>query len=105
LKNSISNKNFKRILYNSKSLLVRDLLFYYDAQQQPAISFIVSKQKGNAVLRNQFKRRCRRLFDQYQLNKLINYQLIIKPNKKIRGHYSWNDLSLSFEKFCSKLEL
>ncbi len=105
MKNSILNKDFKRILYNSKSLHVRDLLFYYDIDPHPGISFIVSRHAGNAVLRNKFKRRCRALFQQYGTAQLKNYKIIIKPKKTIKNHYSWNDLSLSFKEFCTKLRV
>jgi len=104
LKNSILNKEFKKVLYNSKSLHVRDLLFYYDTNTEEGVSFIVSRRTGNAVLRNKFKRRCRSLFNQYSKNKLRHYKIIIKPTKLITGRYSWNDLSRSFEQFCIKLE-
>ena len=63
MKNSIPNQEFKRTLFNSKSLLVRDLLFYYQ-KNKAGISFIVNRKKGNAVLRNLFKRRCRALYQQ-----------------------------------------
>ena len=105
MKNSVLNKDFKRILYHSKSLPVRDLLFYYAKHPHTSISFIVSRQKGNAVLRNQFKRRCRALLNQYSQKKLKGYCVIIKPNQKIKDNYSWNELSLSFEEFCSKLSI
>ncbi len=105
MKRSITTKDFKKILFNSKSLLVRDLLFYYTLNNNTAISFIVSRHKGNAVLRNQFKRRCRALLVQYSTKKLKGYSVIIKPNQKIKGNYSWEELSLSFEEFCSKLAI
>ena len=105
MKNSVLNKDFKRILYHSKSLPVRDLLFYYTKYPSTSISFVVSRQKGNAVLRNQFKRRCRSLFTQYSKTQLKGYCIIIKPNKKIKYNYSWDELSLSFEEFCSKLAI
>ena len=105
MKNSILNKDFKRVLYNSKSLHVRDLLFYYDIDAQPGVSFIVSRRTGNAILRNKFKRRCRSLFQKYSANQLKKYKIIIKPQKSIKNHYSWNDLSLSFKEFCTKLRV
>ena len=71
----------------------------------PGISFIVSRRTGNAVLRNKFKRRCRALFQQYHTAQLKNYKIIIKPKKTIKNHYSWNDLSLSFKEFCTKLRV
>tara|TARA_B100001123_G_scaffold449379_1_gene614465 strand:+ start:1385 stop:1702 length:318 start_codon:yes stop_codon:yes gene_type:complete len=104
LKNSISNKDFKQILYYSKSLPIRDLLFYYKKEHKTAISFIVSKKMGSAVIRNKFKRRCRSLFNTYQKNQLKNYQIIIKPQHRIDEQYSWDNLSLCFAEFCSKLE-
>ena len=104
MKNSISNQDFKQILNQSQSLLVRDLLFYYD-NQPSAISFIVNRKKGGAILRNQFKRRCRALFNLYKKNELKNIRIIIKPNKVLKNNFSWQELSLSFENFCSKLEL
>ncbi len=105
MKNSILNKDFKRILYNSKSLHVRDLLFYYDINDQPGISFIVSRRTGNAVIRNKFKRRCRALFQKHSANQLQKYTIIVKPKKSIKNHYSWDELSLSFEDFCTKLRV
>tara|TARA_B100000029_G_C16701352_1_gene639535 strand:- start:156 stop:473 length:318 start_codon:yes stop_codon:yes gene_type:complete len=105
VKDSISNQNFKKILYHSKSLHVRDLLFYYKPNTTPAVSFIVSRHKGGAVLRNKFKRRCRALFNNYKVKKLNKYKIIIKPTSLLKEHYSWNDLSLSFEEFCSKLKI
>jgi len=103
LKNSVINKDFKRVLHNSKSLQVRDLLFYYDTNTKNGISFIVSRRTGNAVLRNQFKRRCRALFRTYSANQLERYTIIIKPTQALKNHYSWHDLSRSFEHFCIKL--
>lgn len=103
MKNSILNKDFKQVLYNSKSLHVRDLLFYYETNTELGVSFIVSRKTGNAVLRNKFKRRCRALFRKHGIDKLQNYKIIIKPKKPLNNHYSWDDLSLSFEQFCIKL--
>jgi len=100
LKNSISNQEFKRTLFNSKSLLVRDLLFYYQ-KNKVGISFIVNKKKGSAVLRNLFKRRTRALYQQN--NSLQNFQVIIKPVNSLKNNYSWKELKLSFDTFSSKL--
>jgi len=100
LKNSISNQEFKRTLFNSKSLLVRDLLFYYQ-KNKVGISFIVNKKKGSAVLRNLFKRRSRALYQQN--NSLQNFQVIIKPVNSLKNNYSWKELKLSFDTFSSKL--
>ena len=104
MKNSISNQDFKKILFYSKSLLVRDLLFYYK-ENDPGISFIVSRKLGKATLRNKFKRRCRNLFIKMEKKNLKNIQLIIKPKKKILNNYSWLELTRSFEEFYSKLSL
>jgi len=104
VKNSISNQDFKKILFYSKSLLVRDLLFYYK-ENDPGISFIVSRKLGKATLRNKFKRRCRNLFIKMEKKNLKNIQLIIKPKKKILNNYSWLELTRSFEEFYSKLSL
>tara|TARA_A100001037_G_C14932465_1_gene536671 strand:- start:150 stop:467 length:318 start_codon:yes stop_codon:yes gene_type:complete len=104
LKNSISNQDFKQILFSSKSLYIRDLLFYYRKNVCSEISFIVSRNKGNAVVRNLFKRRCRALFDNHKNRHLQNMQIIIKPTKKIKNNYSWKELSKSFEDFSCKLE-
>ena len=100
MKNSISNQEFKRTLFNSKSLLVRDLLFYYQ-KNKVGISFIVNKKKGSAVLRNLFKRRTRALYQQN--NSLQNFQVIIKPVNSLKNNYSWKELKLSFDTFSSKL--
>ena len=100
MKNSISNQEFKRTLFNSKSLLVRDLLFYYQ-KNKAGISFVVNRKKGNAVLRNLFKRRCRALYQQN--NSLQNFQVIIKPSTSLKNNYSWKELKLSFDTFSSKL--
>ena len=104
MKKSISNKDFKQILFHSKSLPIRDLLFYYAKGNQSAISFIVSRHKGNAVIRNKFKRRCRALFNLYLTDQLKKYQIIVKPTNVIDKRYSWNNLRRSFDDFCSKLE-
>ena len=104
MKSSISNQDFKKILFNSKSLLVRDLFFYYQ-ENKCEISFIVSRKLGKAILRNQFKRRCRSLFMTMQQNKTKKIQLIIKPKKKLINNYSWIELTRSFEEFYSKLGL
>jgi len=100
LKNSISNQEFKKTLFNSKSLLVRDLLFYYQ-KNKIGISFIVNRKKGSAVLRNLFKRRCRALYQQNNSFKKI--QVIIKPANSLKNNYSWKELKLSFDTFSSKL--
>ena len=104
MKYSISNQEFKNTLFNSKSLLVRDLLFYYN-KNTVGISFIVSRKLGNAVLRNKFKRRCRQLFLQKQNSDLLSIQVIIKPKKNLINNYSWLELTRSFEDFYSKLGL
>ena len=104
MKNSISNQNFKQILFKTKSLHIRDLLFYYRNNIKNGISFIVNRKKGNAVCRNLFKRRCRALFDNHKNHHLQNMQIIIKPTKKIKNNYSWKELSKSFEDFSCKLE-
>ena len=104
MKYSISNQEFKNTLFNSKSLLVRDLLFYYN-KNAVGISFIVSRKLGGAVLRNKFKRRCRQLFLQKQKSSLLSIQIIIKPKKKLINNYSWLELTRSFEEFYSKLGL
>ena len=103
MKNSISNQNFKQILFTTKSLSIRDLLFYYKNNTSGGISFIVNRKKGNAVERNRFKRRCRALFNNYKNNKFKNIALIIKPIKKLKNNYTWKELSESFEDFSCKL--
>tara|TARA_Y100001936_G_C15476695_1_gene361453 strand:- start:193 stop:513 length:321 start_codon:yes stop_codon:yes gene_type:complete len=104
LKNSITNKDFKKVLFSSKSLHVRDLLFYYDNQQSSSgISFIVSRKCGKAVLRNKFKRRCRSLYQKLYKNHSIKSAIIVKPLEPLDNNYSWNELSRSFELFYSKL--
>jgi len=103
LKNSITNKNFKKVLFSSKSLHVRDLLFYYDNQLSSGISFIVSRKCGKAVLRNKFKRRCRSLYQKLYKDHSIKSAIIVKPLEPLDNNYSWNELSRSFELFCSKL--
>ena len=103
MKHSITTQDFKKILFNSKSLPVGDLLFYYK-EHKPGISFIVSKKLGNAVLRNKFKRRCRMLF--FQKNKEYDktLQIIVRPQKKIENNYSWDELTSTFDEFYIKLE-
>ena len=103
MKNSIANQDFKKILFNSKSLLVRDLLFYYQ-KNNPGIAFIVNRKCGNAILRNQFKRRCRALFLNTQKTQSKKIKMIIRPNKKLKNNYSWLELTRSFEEFYIKLE-
>ncbi len=103
MKRSITTKDFKKILFNSKSLLVRDLLFYYQ-DNRSGVSFIVSKKLGNAVLRNQFKRRCRALFLQKNKTYHKTLQIIVRPQKKLQNNYSWNELISTFDEFYIKLE-
>ena len=79
-------------------------MFYYK-ENDPGISFIVSRKLGKATLRNKFKRRCRNLFMKMEKKNLKNIQLIIKPKKKILNNYSWLELTRSFEEFYSKLSL
>ena len=105
MKNSISNQDFKQILFTTKSLHIRDLLFYYRNNIKNGVSFIVNRKKGNAVSRNLFKRRCRSLFNNYQEKKLQNMQIVIKPVKKLKNNYAWKELKQSFEEFSCKLEL
>ena len=107
MKNSLSNQEFKAILFKTKSLKIRDLVFYYENNvAKSGISFIVSKRKGIAVTRNLFKRRCRALFKKH----LIVYdkekiQIIIKPYKILYNNYNWEELTLSFDQFFSKLNV
>ena len=105
MKNSISNQDFKKILFTTKSLKIRDLLFYYRININAGISFIVSRNKGGAVYRNLFKRRCRSIFINYQKQSLQNIQIIVKPIKKIKNNYTWKELNQSFDDFSRKLEL
>ena len=105
MKNSISNQDFKQILFTTKSLHVRDLLFYYKNNINGGVSFIVNRNKGNAVYRNLFKRRCRSLFNNYKKRHLKNMQIIIKPIKNLKNNYNWKELNQSFENFSRKLEL
>ena len=105
MKNSISNQDFKQILFTTKSLHVRDLFFYYRNNINDGISFIVNRNKGNAVVRNLFKRRCRSIFNDYKNNSLKNMQIIIKPIKNLKNNYTWEELNQSFEDFSCKLEL
>ena len=102
MKNSICNKNFKQILRNSKSLHIGDLLFYYDCSGQ-GVSFIINRKKGAAVDRNLFRRRVRSLFAIYTKKDVGQIRLIIKPLKNLKKNYSWEELSLSFQTFFSKL--
>lgn len=104
MKHSISNQDFKQILFKTKSLHIRDLLFYHRNNIKNGVSFIVNRKKGNAVYRNLFKRRCRSLFNQYQNVRLKNIQIIIKPVKKLKNNYTWKELKQSFEEFSCKLE-
>ena len=105
MKNSISNQDFKQILFTTKSLHIRDLFFYYRNNTNDGISFIVNRNKGNAVTRNLFKRRCRSIFNNYKNNHLKNMQIIIKPIKNLKNNYAWKELNQSFEDFSCKLEL
>ena len=104
MKNSISNQDFKQILFTTKSLHVRDLCFYYRNNINDGISFIVNRKKGNSVARNLFKRRCRSIFNGYKNNRLKNMQIIIKPIKNLKNNYTWEELNQSFEDFSCKLE-
>jgi len=104
LKNSISNQDFKQILFTTKSLHIRDLFFYYRNNINAGVSFIVNRKKGNAVARNLFKRRCRSIFNNYKNNRLKNMQIIIKPIKNLKNNYTWEELNQSFEDFSCKLE-
>ena len=103
MKHSISNQDFKQILFKTKSLHIRDLLFYYKNNIKSGISFIVNRKKGKAVCRNLFKRRCRSLFSQHQGGELKNMQIIIKPIKNLKNNYNWKELKQSFEEFSCKL--
>ena len=105
MKHSISNQDFKKILFKTKSLHIRDLLFYYRINIKNGISFIVNRKKGNAVCRNLFKRRCRALFNKNQNVQFKNIQIIIKPMKNLKNNYNWKELKQSFEDFSCKLEL
>ena len=105
MKNSITNHEFKQILFTTKSLRIRDLLFYYKKNSEAGISFIISGQRGGAVMRNLLKRRCRSLFNYYKNNNLQNMKIIVKPVKKLKNNYSWKELKQSFEDFSCKLKL
>ena len=103
MKRSITTQDFKKILFNSKSLLVGDLLFYYQ-EHKLGISFIVSKKLGNAILRNKFKRRCRMLFFQKTKVHYKTLQIIVRPQKKLENNYSWDKLTSTLDEFYIKLE-
>ena len=105
MKNSIANQDFKQILFKTKSLHIRDLLFYYRNNIKNGVSFIVNRKKGNAVCRNLFKRRCRSLINNSQVEQFKNMQIIIKPIKNLKNNYTWKELKQSFEEFSCKLEL
>ena len=103
MKYAIPKASFNDVMQKSKSLLVGDLLFYYQNTTISQIGFIVSRKMGRANLRNLFKRRCRTLFYSYQTEGISQYKIIIKPVKKLENHYSWEELQVTFKKFLSKL--
>ena len=81
MKASLSPSQFSKAFTGSKSLLAGDLLFKYKKEENPKLGFIVSKKYGNAVRRNQFKRRCRSKYSGFKKNG-FKYTLIIKPMKQ-----------------------
>ena len=66
----------------SKSLVVGDLSFKYTYRSDPALGLIVSKNYGNSVDRNLFKRRCRYLFRNILINQGIDIALIVRPENQ-----------------------
>lgn len=66
----------------AKSLSCGDLSFKYATGFDSGLGLIVSKNYGNAVQRNLFKRRCRFLFKTIFLNNNCNVSLIVRPKKQ-----------------------
>ncbi len=64
---------------------------------------MVNSNKGNAVTRNVFKRRCRALFHLKEKDAPQGIQIIIKPIYKLKNNYTWKELTLSFDDFYIKL--
>ncbi len=80
-------------------------MFYYRTHQKHGVSFIVGRNKGNAILHNACKRRCRAIVRRNKHLKLKKTKLIVKPIKNLKNTYSWQELTLSLDKFLIKLEV
>ena len=97
---SIPSSEFSNIMKISKSLLVRDLSFKYTFKTKAGLGLIVSKDYGNSVSRNLFKRRCRSIFRIMLINRGINIALIVHPNKQ---NMSFLDIDAAFRWLCEKI--
>ena len=84
----------------SKSLSIGDLSFKYVPRHPSAIGFIVSKQYGNAVVRNLFKRRCRSLFYKIFIKPDADMAIIIHPKTK---NISYLNIEIALEGLYEKL--
>ena len=68
--------------------------------KKATLGFIVSRTYGHAVLRNQFKRRCRSLFKNLFIKNNITIGLIVIPKKK---NISFKKLSNVFNKIYTNV--
>ena len=101
LENSITSKDFYRILKTSKSLVAGDLLFRYLKHPKPLLGMIVSRSYGKSHERNLFKRRCRSIFT--DLIKIqSDFSVIVKPlHKKISN----KQIQTSFDLFQKRIHV
>ncbi len=99
MKYSLSPIDFKKVYNNSKSVLIKDIMYYYVKDESPKIGFIVSRKYGNSVKRNLFKRRCRNIFFELIKNN-FNYSIIVQPKTK---NINWKIIKQSFEIIYEKI--
>ena len=84
----------------SKSLIIGDLTFNYAYRSPSLLGLIVSRRYGNSVMRNLFKRRCRSLFREHELNNDNDIALVVRPNKQ---NVSFINMHSAFGKLYDKI--
>jgi ribonuclease P protein component len=97
---SLSSSDFLQSIIKSRSLNLEDLSFKYKKSSKPRLGLAVSKNYGNSVKRNLFKRRCRNVFKIVVVDNNINYSVIVFPKNK---NISYLNIKKSFSSFYDKV--
>jgi ribonuclease P protein component len=106
LKGLASNKDFKKVYSNGRSVVDRYMVIYYtpNGKKCSRIGFSVGKKLGNAVVRNRYKRILREItrINEKELSK--GYDIVIIARPRIAGE-QYRVIEKSFLKLVKRTEM